>query len=80
MSEDPLDLLTNAAIAILDDQQLKEQFLKILSVDELTGHNRVGQLQAAISELHPPEKVTKVLRLLQNDQLAKAFYQQLSND
>jgi hypothetical protein len=79
LSEDPLDLLTDAAIAIGEDKELKQRFLQVLSVGTYTQQIRVAKLQEAIASLNPPETVTKVLRLLQNDKLAQVFYAQLKN-
>ena len=80
MSEDPLDLLATAAIAISEDKDLKQRFLQVLSVGSYSQQIRMAKLQEAILPLDPPDSIIKVLLLLQNDKLAQAFYNQLKNN
>lgn len=76
---DPLDQLTDAVIAIQSDSELKDRFLQILSVGSYTQQVRVSKLREALEPLNPPEIVMTTVKLMENDKLAHAVFNQLKS-
>ena len=76
---DPLDQLTDAVIAIQSDAELKQRFIDILSIGSYTQQVRVHKLLEALEPLEPPDSVMTAVRLMENDKLAHAVYNQLKS-
>lgn len=76
---DALDQLTDAVLAIQSDSALKQRFLDILSIGSYSQQIRVHKLLEVLEPLNPPDSVMTAVRLMENDKLAHAVYNQLKS-
>lgn len=76
---DVYESLATAVMAIKSDDELREAFIKILSVGSYTQQIRVEKIMSEISGMSPPDEVMQLLELLKNDKLANIVYKELTD-
>lgn len=78
-SQSAAEFLAQSVLAIRESDELRQSFIRVLSIGSASQQVRVTKLREAVTKYNPPREVLKFIDLLGNDQLAHEVLRQLQD-